>query len=115
MITIDGEKTITEWEREKMLSLISECSKFFGYNFLREETVGGVNEHSGYTWIWNEDFATSFYYPISCELDIADLYCLYSCPVDGEEIERSLFDCKNKEGYERFVKVCQYLTERKER
>jgi hypothetical protein len=79
-----------DWEREKAMYLIKIAQelgmKTEGYGEL------AVNENSGYTYLWLEDYPFTLYLPISCELTKNDVYALWTNSDDGEEIEIELGD-----------------------
>lgn len=110
--TINGElEKMGYWEGIKatyLLHILAQMKKMDGHIQI------GVNPYSGYTWVYSENDDICLYMPISCELRMDDVYILYSCPEDGEEIETELGD-KELWEVERFYKVCRYLSERKTR
>lgn len=76
------------WEIEKATYLII-TAKELGMDLQSYGEVA-VNEYSGYTYIWLEDYEFSLYMPISCELRRADVYVLYTDMGTGEEHDESL-------------------------
>ena len=70
---------LSEEVKEKVLETL--------YIIKAAENLGmNLDQNSGYKYLWFEDFC--LYMPISCE--ISDIWVLYSCPIDGEEIEETL-------------------------
>jgi hypothetical protein len=49
-----------------------------------------VNQNSGNTYLWLEDYNFTLYMPISCDLKKDDIYCLWTNSEDGTEEEISL-------------------------
>lgn len=49
-----------------------------------------VNQNSGYTYLWLEDYDFTLYMPINCELQKSDIWVLWTNPEDGEETEETL-------------------------
>ena len=77
-----------KWERQKAMYLIERADDLnidiSGYGEL------SVNQNSGYTYLWCEDYPFTLYMPISCELQKSDVYVMWSDPYDGEEYEEVL-------------------------
>lgn len=51
-----------------------------------------VNQNSGYTYVWSEDYNFSLYLPIDCELAKNEIYALWTNSDNGEEEEMQLSD-----------------------
>ena len=49
-----------------------------------------VNQSSGYTYLWLEDYPFTLFMNISCELTEDDVYVLYSDSYNGDETEQYL-------------------------
>jgi len=86
-MNVDFEKFGT-WEQDKACYLMR-VAKDLGMD------LGGygecsVNLNSGNTYIWLEDYPFTLYMPISCELEKADIWVLWTDPEDGEETEITL-------------------------
>ena len=94
-----------KWELEKAIFLQSVAVKL-GMDVSGYGEVS-VNPNSGYTYIWLEDYPFSLYMPISCDLNIDDVYCLWSNPEDGEEIEKELTEETTLEDLYGFVSCCE--------
>lgn len=77
-----------KWELEKAVFL-QKTAVDLGMDLTGYGEVA-TNPNSGYTYLWLEDYNFTLYMPISCELEKADIYALWTSPEDGEEIERSL-------------------------
>lgn len=81
-------KNMGEWELQKASFLLLEASKLgmkiTGYGQC------DVNPNSGNTYLWLEDYNFCLFMPINCELVKTDIYCVYSCPIDGKEEEIAL-------------------------
>jgi hypothetical protein len=88
-------ETMTSWEIEKASYLIL-TAKELGMDLQSYGEVA-VNEYSGYTYIWLEDYEFSLYMPINCELKRQDVFVLYTDMQTGEEHDESLaqFDVLN--------------------
>ena len=77
-----------KWEMEKAIFLQSIAIKL-GMDLTGYGSVD-VNNNSGYTYLWIEDYNFTLYMPISCELVKSDVVALWTNPEDGEEIDYSL-------------------------
>ena len=77
-----------DWERKKAIFLLKVADELdFNLNTYGELSV---NQNSGYTYLWSENYNFTLYMPIDCELRKEDIYALWSCPECGEEIETQL-------------------------
>ena len=90
-----------EWEREKAMYLIKVAKDLNmntnGYGEL------SVNNNSGYTYLWLEDYMFTLYMPITCDLQKSDIYALWTNFNNGEEIEMSLDESTTLEDLEEWV------------
>lgn len=81
----DALNSMCSWERKKALFLIDVADE------LGMDTDGygaiGVNEYSGYTYLWLEEYPFTLYMDINCDLKINDVWAIVSNPEDGEEYE----------------------------
>ena len=81
-------KNIGSWELQKAGFLISEAGRLgmdvSGYG------TADVNQNSGYTYLWLEDYSFCLYMPINCKLVKTDIWAIWSDPEDGEEHEMQL-------------------------
>ena len=95
--------TMAGWERKKALYLI-EIAEQLGMNIDSYGEIG-VNQNSGNTYLWLEDYMFCLYMPINCELRKSDVYASYSCPEDGTEYEILLENCSlnELEGWANFI------------
>lgn len=88
MVDFANLNKMCQWEREKAMFLIKVAEglgmDIEGYGEL------AVNENSGYTYLWLEDYSFTLYMPINCDLETKDVYALWSSPYDGEEKEITL-------------------------
>lgn len=84
---IEFDVKIGPWEFEKISYIFRAVRERFGIDLWCHGTQVGVNPHSGYSWVWNEDYPVSWYMPINCELRHEDVYALWSNPEDGQEHE----------------------------
>lgn len=77
-----------DWERKKAIYLLSIADELgmdlSGYGQL------AVNQNSGYTYLWLEDYNFTLYLPINCELNKEDVQAMWTSPEDGEEREISI-------------------------
>lgn len=87
-------QTMTNWELDKANFLI-QTARQLGMDLQSYGEVS-VNQNSGYTYLWSEDYSFSLYMPISCDLKREDVYVLWTAE-DGEEIEESLFHFEDLE------------------
>jgi hypothetical protein len=86
---------MVSWERQKACFLI-EIAEKLGMNLDSYGEVA-VNQTSGYTYLWSEDYNFSLYMPITCELIQEDVYALWTNSNDGEERETSIKDMDLKD------------------
>ena len=82
---------MVSWERQKAVFIIGVAEKL-GMNLDSYGEVA-VNKNSGYTYLWSEDYNFSLYMPINCELDVKDIYALWTSSEDGHEEETSIKVC----------------------
>lgn len=73
-----------EWEQDKAIYLVRKA-KEIGYD--TKHAMVGVNDCSGYTWIWSEEEKISMYMPVESELKEEDITLLWTCPYCGEYFE----------------------------
>jgi len=76
------------WERRKAIFLMG-IAEDLGINLNSYGEVA-VNNNSGYTYIWVEDYNFSLYMPIDCELKKSDVIALWTNSNNGEEEELNL-------------------------
>jgi len=84
-----------DWERKKAIFLMS-IAEGLGMNLNSYGEVA-VNQNSGYTYLWSENYNFSLYMPINCELIKADVYALWTNSDDGREEEISIKDMDLKD------------------
>jgi hypothetical protein len=63
-----------------------------------------VNQNSGYTYLWLEDYDFTLYLPINCDLKREDVYVLWTNHHTGEEIEESLEEFNDLQDINEWVK-----------
>ena len=80
-----GLSEMCKWERQKAMYLLEVADR------LGMDTEGygqlAVNNGSGNTYLWLEDYPFCLFMPISCDLDDSGVYANYSDLNDGEETE----------------------------
>lgn len=81
-------ETMTSWEIEKG-AYLTLTAKSLGMD-LQSYGELSVNEYSGHTYLWLEDYEFTLYMPINCELKREDVYVLYTDMETGEEHDESL-------------------------
>lgn len=91
---------MVKWEREKALFLI-ETAENLGMEL---DSFGeiGVNQHSGYTYIWSENYPFTLFMPINCELTRDDVFVLFTNFDNGDEEEIILGDMSLDDIYESY-------------
>ena len=77
-----------KWELEKAIFL-QKTAVDLGMDVSGYGEVA-VNQNSGYTYLWLEDYQFTLYMPINCDLKKSDIWALWTNPNDGEEIEYHL-------------------------
>jgi hypothetical protein len=72
-----------DWERKKAVFLMGVAEELG----IQLDSYGevAVNNNSGYTYLWNENYNFGLYMPINCELKKEDIYALWSCSYCGQE------------------------------
>ena len=98
-------ETMTDWELDKANFLIQTARKL-GMNLKGYGEVS-VNQNSGYTYLWSEDYPFTLYMPISCELDKESVYVLYTNMENGDEIEESLVEFEDIDAIYRWVDLLE--------
>jgi len=91
---------MTDWELDKAIFLI-QTARQLGINLQSYGEVS-VNQNSGYTYLWSEDYPFTLFMPINCELKRDDVFVIWTAE-DGEEIEESLFHFEDLEAIEDWV------------
>jgi hypothetical protein len=82
------QSNMCNWEMQKAGFLMTTGGKLgmdiSGYGEI------GVNQNSGNTFMWLEDYDFCLYMPINCELQESDIWVIWTNPEDGEEVEKTL-------------------------
>mgnify|MGYP006268780939 CR=1 FL=1 len=97
------------WERQKAMYII-QIAEELGMDIDGYGEIG-VNQNSGYTYIWLEDYQFCLYMPINCDLKKSDIYA--SCYAEnGQEYEIELHrkTLHDLEGWASFI-IENYLNE----
>jgi hypothetical protein len=84
----NGLSKLCSWEREKALYIIGVAEKI-GMNLDSYGEIG-VNNNSGYTYLWLEDYNFTLYMPINCELSKWHINALWTNMENGDEEEMTL-------------------------
>lgn len=79
-----------KWEMEKAIFL-QKTAVDLGMDLTGYGEVA-VNQNSGNTYLWLEDYSFTLYMPISCELIKQDICALWTNPNSGEELEFTLLN-----------------------
>jgi hypothetical protein len=77
------------WERKKAIYLMEIAENKLNMNLSNYGEIA-VNQNSGYTYLWLEDYNFTLYMAINCDLTINDIYVLYSDLETGNETEQTL-------------------------
>ena len=93
-----------QWERQKAMFLINVAENELKMNLEGYGEVS-VNQNSGYTYLWVEDYPFTLYMPIDCNLNLNDVYVLWTNSDNGEEIEMVLGN-ETLEDVNKFVERC---------
>ena len=83
-------ENMTEWEQRKALYLQQVALDL--HIELDDMIEIGVNQSSGYTYLFSYDLPFVLYMPISCELTKQDVWVMTTDNMTGEEYERTLCD-----------------------
>ena len=78
-----------EWERQKAVYLLHIADQI-GFDYSNGTGCIGVNNSSGYTYLWSENYSFCLFMPISCELEKTHVCALWTNPDTGYEIDREL-------------------------
>ena len=81
---------MTEWEQRKALYLQQVALDL--HIPLDDIIEIGVNQSTGYTYLFSYDLSFVLYMPISCELTRDNVWVLTTDNMSGEEYERTLND-----------------------
>lgn len=84
----DNINTMIDWEQRKASYLV-QIAQELGMDISGYGEIG-VNNNSGYTYLWLEDYMFTLYMPIYCELIKSDVSAIWSNPEDGTEEEMEL-------------------------
>jgi len=83
-------KNMCQWEITKGAFLISQASALgmnvTGYGLL------DVDQNSGNTYLWLEDYPFTLFMPISCDLEKTAIYAIWSDFNNGDDTELALSD-----------------------
>mgnify|MGYP003650850571 FL=1 len=66
-------KTMSLWELEKAMFLLK-TAKELNMDVNTSESILSVNNNSGYTYLWCENYNFTLFMPISCELTRENVY-----------------------------------------
>ena len=86
--------TMCQWERQKAIYLI-QIAEEIGMEYAESYGCVAVNQTSGNTYIWCEDYNFCLYMPINCDLCISDIMVMWTNLETGEEVEESLAEFEN--------------------
>ena len=95
-------KKMTDWEMQKATFLLFTAQRL-KMNVNSSGSIISVNENSGYTYLWCEDYNFTLYMPINCELSKGDVYVLWTNIETGEETEENLTEFNNLKDIENWV------------
>ncbi len=87
-MNLDNINTMVGWEQRKAFYLI-QIAQELGMDISGYGEIG-VNNNSGYTYLWLEDYMFTLFMPINCELTKTDVWAIWSTPSDGTEEEMEL-------------------------
>ena len=103
-----------DWERKKAIYLLGIAENHLGMDCSGYGDLA-VNENSGNTYLWLEDYSFCLYLPINCDLRISDIRVCYSDTYDGEESIKDLSEFANVREIERWTERLSKISERKEK
>ena len=95
-------KTMTLWELEKAMFLLK-TARELNMDISTSELIVSVNNNSGYTYLWSENYNFTLYMPISCELTREDVYVLWTNSENNEEIEENFSEFFNLKDIENWA------------
>jgi hypothetical protein len=81
--------TMCEWERQKAVYLLHIADQI-GFDYSNGTGCIGVNNSSGYTYLYSENYSFCLFMPISCDLTKDDVWVNFTDFETGEEHEESL-------------------------
>ena len=95
-------KKMNDWEIEKATFLMFTARKL-KMDVNSPTSIVSVNQNSGYTYLWCEDYNFTLYMPINCELNNTGVYVLWTNSETGEETEERLFEFNTLKDIENWV------------
>ena len=95
-------KTMSLWELEKAMFLLK-TAKELNMDVNTSESILSVNNNSGYTYLWCENYNFTLFMPISCELTRENVYVLWTNLENGEEIEENFTEFFNLKDIENWA------------
>ena len=95
-------RKMNEWEIEKATFLMFTARKL-KMDVNSPGSIVSVNQNSGYTYLWCEDYSFTLYMPINCELNNTDVYVLWTNSETGEEVEECLTEFHNLKDIENWA------------
>ena len=84
-----------DWERKKAIFILG-VAEDLGMNTSDYGDIA-VNDTSGYTYLWIDNYNFTLYMPIDCELKKEDIYAQWTNLENGEEEEISIKDMTLKD------------------
>ena len=97
---------MTSWEIEKASYLILTAKKL-GMDLCTYGEVA-VNQYSGHTYLWLEDYNFTLFMPINCDLKRDDVYVLHTDFETGEETEESLKQFQTLNEIEEWISFTEF-------
>lgn len=92
-----------EWEIEKAMFLLITAKKFKMDVFKSCSAIVSVNQFSGYTYLWCENYNFTLYMPINCQLNESYICVMWTNSETGEEIECILSEFHNLQDIQNWV------------
>ena len=104
-MVIEIGKKMCLWELEKAMFLLQTATKELHMDVLSSKCILDVNESSGYTYLWCENYNFTLFMPITCELIKEDVFVLWTNSDTGEEKEELLTYFYNLRFIEHWVEL----------
>ena len=105
MIVDFREENFCGWEMTKALFILS-VANVMEINLSSYGELA-VNNNSGYTYLWLEDYGFTLYMPINCKLEKSEIYVSFLSNLNNDEIERPLTEFDNLYKIEKWIEQLQ--------
>jgi len=95
-------RKMNDWEMQKATFLLFIAQRL-QMDVNSVGSIVSVNENSGHTYLWCEDYNFTLFMPIDCELNKTGVYVMWTNNETGEETEECLTEFNNLKDIENWV------------